>query len=298
MTTATCHRLFTTSFLVIGLVGMIGWPFGIRSALAQEASPEPEQTQSPSPTDQDVVAARNQEINDQVVTYRSLLETYQTVEKEYVVAKGQFAQVGTLAALEAGIQSTRKAMVARNAVLSAYFKLLTLQVQYAAGLSESEQSQALEALAEQSQTLAAYDQRVSELKTRLELNALADEYTQLESDFQDSTYYALSVLALGRLQQVHDQASAIATETKASLSTDETSLDQARRERAMTEVERVLAQTSETLQETRTRNADPKTQHSRSTYQAVLKNMGSVYTGLNQVLSYLQELNQEIVPAP
>lgn len=255
------------------------------SAVEVMSSPEA------SPAEVSEQASLNDAINAQTTAYRAELEKYRTVERNYTVAKGQFKQLSTLASLETAITATQDALAARDRVLLEYFKLLDLQLQNAQGIDVTDKATALTQVAAQRQQVADHLARVEKLSTRVEINALANEFSAMAPDLEGTTYSSLGLLASGRLQVVHDKARVFAAQSEDRVTNVDQTVDTISQQRAVAELNRVLEETQGQLQTVTHDITNARAKASRASYATALKKLAPVYTGLSQVLNYLNELN-------
>lgn len=234
------------------------------------------------------------EIEDTKKTLLVQLNQYQQQEKQYRIAIDQYQRLQTLASIEEAVSSARKSMVSRNQVLKTYLNLLRLKLTEAEGIEVTHKNQALALIEAEIEDLKDFDQKLDQDLDREEINVAAQEFAPLGAQVKETSHYALSLLAIGRLQAVYDQAFAIQQKIKQKDNTGENLVQRTQRQRSLNEVDRLLEELLGQLRELWD-DLEPGSYYNRENfYQVFYKNMfddlNSIYSKLAQLVSFLEEL--------
>ncbi len=234
------------------------------------------------------------EIEDTKKTLLVQLNQYQQQEKQYRIAIDQYQRLQTLASIEEAVSSARKSMVSRNQVLKTYLNLLRLKLTEAEGIEVTHKNQALALIEAEIEDLKDFDQKLDQDLDREEINVAAQEFAPLGAQVKETSHYALSLLAIGRLQAVYDQAFVIQQKIKQKDNTGENLVQRTQRQRSLNEVDRLLEELLGQLRELWD-DLEPGSYYNRENfYQVFYKNMfddlNSIYSKLAQLVSFLEEL--------
>lgn len=225
-------------------------------------------------------------------TYKGQLAEYRTAADQFNIAKGQFAQLNTLASLEVAVQAGRKALLLRDQVLSTYLKLIELRLFEADGINLEEKALALERAKTLQRDFQAHYDLTNQALDRVALNQVTDDFEVLSPQISSLANYASELLKLGKLQTVYDHALSLVEKTTPVVADGaEPSLKYNEQVRAHTEVQKLMAKISGSLRlgwdEIReARLKDEPIQNSKSN--------ASVFADLSQVLRFLAEIVKNI----
>ncbi len=225
------------------------------------------------------------------VTYRNQLGIYRTNEKSFQIAKDQYYQIQTLAALEEAVRATRQVMLSRADVIQTYFTMAKLTLGNTKGIETDVKTKTLQDLDTLSTDLKVHRAAVAAASDRTGLLAVATEFDGL-GDRVNSLSTSISYLvAYGRLQTVSDKTSTIKQELLQQIEQAETDpLKLAEKKRGLEEVQRNLDQVNSPLLKIRTA-LNPKTAtNSQINSNTMANDFSDIYSGLSRSLSYLQEL--------
>ena len=257
--------------------------------LAQELDVPTSSTESGT---QETITTR-ETLDDEIVSlravYRTQLEEYRTAERQTQIANGQYAQLGTLTALETAVTSTRKTMLLRATVLESYLTLLRLQLTDATGINLPDKDRVMTRLDAVLSEIATHRQQAESATDRTDITNLTTDFDALSSQIESAAYEAQSMLAIGKLQTVYDKTLALSLEVRDAAG-ETTELKKAERERAYNEIQNTLAAVKANIDNTTPEPERSGSQFSRSALSNVLRDLGSVYIGLSQSLSFLSEL--------
>jgi len=138
--------------------------------------------------------------------------------------------------------------------------------------------------------LADHEQQVATITDRTSVDQVAAAFDELRPNLERSSTIAIQLMSIGRLQSTHDRLVALhrdllATESSNSAGT----LQQTERNRAYQETEQLLSVVNSEL-----RQVEDKIENQRKTGRVnpntFAKELSSVYSGLSQTISYLNEL--------
>jgi hypothetical protein len=212
--------------------------------------------------------------------YRQQLLDYQAAERLFTVAKGDYQQLGTLASLDKAVMATKAVYAARHQVLITYLELVRRDLSNALGIEEDRKAQALD---QQSTLLAALQtnhEQAQQADDRFELRPVASSFDTISLDFQSSVYMSQSLLAIGRLQNLHDQIKVLIEEIDGVT------------EQEKNEMLLSLTQAQESLDKAKQRLVETKSKANSSTYTQTVQSIQPAFAKLRQVLGYMEEVRQ------
>ncbi len=241
------------------------------------------------PVHADEIAATQQQ-------YRQAIEKYREVERQYTVQIGQYQQLQTLSALEAAVQSTRETTLARNEVLTAYLTILNLELLDATGIEVSLKEQYLAELTDRLAELVVFNEIAADATNRQSLDEVRAKFLLLGPQIEATAYQVQTLLAVGKLQTIFDQAVSVTEALTVQVDSQDDSLAKPQRQRALTETRQSLEVVRADLQKMtfRIMQNDDK-EFSRSSYSGFVRQLTSVYAGLSQSLAFLAELASNFV---
>lgn len=246
------------------------------------------------PVKNEEVVAReklDEEIEQLQVTYRGQLSEYRDAEKEFVIAKDQYQSLQTLASINKVTESARKVFVLRDQVLITYLELQRSNIIASEGIELSLKELVVERIETEGRWLVDHKQRVEKLQDRSQFNALADEFTDKDSDFEEVSQQATMILSMGELQDVFDRLVLVRKdifEIEAQSST-------ADRTRASKETDKMIGDVKGMLEETWVELGKYVQRDKISGfYSNSVKELDPIYSGLNKTVSFLKELLREL----
>lgn len=241
------------------------------------------QAQQPIPFIQD---------SDQQTLYRDQISAYRDAERTFEIAKEQYFQLQTLAALEQAVSGTRNVLLARSKVLITYLEILRNELQLQHGINLQEKEDVLSRLDTQLDYLKAHQDQVLLANDREAILAVVTGFDQNQVGIEDAMYRARTLVAVGKVQTVNDKAKALLDDIKSEHAKEEvTSLVTSRRDRAYAETQRHIDQTESELialmQEDYARNTKL---FNKSRYDQITDKLSDPYVTAQQSLEFLNEL--------
>ena len=235
-----------------------------------------------------------QEIADTKNKLIEELEQYSQDEKQYGISLAQFRKLQTLNSIETATKIAKKAILSRNLVLDTYLNLMRLKLVEAEGIEVVHKEKVLNEIENHRQALVDFEEKVVPIEDRDNLNLLATQFLPLGNEIRDTAYYALSLLAVGKLQAVYDQAYAIEQKVEQKDVSDLSNLEQAERTRATAEVKKLVTQLPPEFEELWTDLAAVENSHSdyKRFYRSVFDDLDLIYSQLSRLTAYLEELEQ------
>ncbi len=222
----------------------------------------------------------------------SKLENYNQIERKYRIALSQYQSHQTLSSIEEAVNTARAAMLSRNDVLITYLKLLKFKLIESEGVEVTHKKRALIQIEQMLVRLGQFGAKVEPVEDRVKLNQLADEFNQLGSEIEETSYYTLNLLSLGKLQAVYDQAKVMENKIEQKQGSNSSKLDQAADKQALKETQRLIEAINPMLQEVWTDISQVKQDNStyQSQYRRLFDDLNPIYAKLSQLVSYLEEL--------
>ncbi len=235
-----------------------------------------------------------QQIDDLQARLLVELDQYQQDEKQYRIALDQFQRLRTLSSIEGASVAAKRAMLSRNRVLLTYSDLMRLKLIEAEGIEITQKQAALNDLEQQMQQLKVFTSELNLAENRDQVNNLATQFEVIGARVENNCYRTLSLLAIGKLQAVYDQANAIYQQVKKQEGDDLNFLQQTQRKRALSEVEKLQTNIPPMFQDiwSQVANAASDDKKFKSFYRGVFDDLNPVYSQLSQFVAYLEELEQ------
>lgn len=220
--------------------------------------------------------------------YSQQIEAYRTSERQYQLAKSQHEQLQSLTSLEEAVKATKAVMQRRSDVLITYLDLLYATLQDTLGLELSYKQSQSEILEETVDVLRKHRVKLDTSDSRDALDEMTLEFADIFKQVEIDSEQTRSMIALGRMQAVYDKAQLIRQDIKNLQETYEvTSLKNAERERAYTEIERQFQNTSAAL---RTVREEIGSERNSASYSSVSTKLTAISSGISRILSYLDEV--------
>lgn len=234
-----------------------------------------------------------QQIQDTKTQLLSELSSHQQQEKKYRVALDQYKRLQTLSSIEEAVSATKNAMLSRNQVLKTYLELNRLKLIEAEGIEISHKQIVLDQLESNQEILRSFEKKLNQELNREQINQLAEEFEPIGQQLQETSYYALNLLSIGRLQAVYDQALAIYQKILEDESVEDSLIQQTERQRALNEVDKLFTQIAPLLEAQWADLEQVRTsQHSdyQRFYRSIFDDLNPIYAQLSQLTAYLEEL--------
>jgi len=222
-------------------------------------------------------------------SYRGQLLEYQTAESQFLLAKGQYTQLNTLASLEDLLQASQQLMFKRSQILLTYFKLLETNLVLSQGIELSVKESLLSEIRSTQDQLATQDALEKNAPNKTAVEEATAEFVARVPAWQNLAAYARAVLKLGRQQAVYDQAQLLLNKTNPQEDNRLTALELSQKQRAYDEImsKSLLAKTElvvmwEALAAAKAESED------FDLNQALAKN----YATISQLINYLDEFTK------
>lgn len=219
--------------------------------------------------------------------YLARVEKHRELDRRFRVSKAQFEKLNTLQSLEEAISLTRDVMISRDEVLITYLELLHASLDDTAGVDVQIKLDTLKNLEKAVNDLRVHLDAVKKTTNREGIATRADEFVVLAEQVSNVAGVARAQIVVGKLQNVYDKTNLIYKQIQQQDKVAEFSaLKQQERERAYAEVERALAVAEDQLEATRLEFAAA----ARGPRFNVGKDLETAYTGIAQLLSFVEEL--------
>ncbi len=286
-------RLFFVFFIVMGLV-LVSPVFLIHVQAQSDLDPIRQQ------------GSTIEQQNQLRTEYRQLLEKYLTLEKEYTLAKQEMWQLGTLASKEKSFQATKSVLIARNELLITYLKLIRLKLIDSHGMSLDSKQETLQSTQEILSEIESFEDTIHAVKNAQELSDLPRQFWEVGSKLVTVSSKINALISTGKLRIVFEKTEILYDELKEKALSTESNLRRAEAERAIQEIDALMITIEQYLDEVDAEVAgvvlvdtedyyDYDEEYAISTgdsiYPNIIERLNAVYSSLNQVFTYLDELN-------
>ena len=219
--------------------------------------------------------------------YRGQLAEYRTVEKDFLIAQDQYRELGTLASINTVTETARTVMKIRGQVLLTYFELLRVRLIAAEGIELSLKESVLPKIDQQKVWLQGQQQAITDATDREEFNTLSDAFSEQLPTMQAVSQEAISILSVGKLQEVFDRLASIGTDLSASEASNSAVIDS----RAMRETNRTTEEVRTSFQTVWSQlRENIQDDNVSGFYTNLSKTLNPIYASLNKLLSFLAEL--------
>ena len=233
-----------------------------------------------------------QRIKDLRILYRDQVDVYRNSEKAFTIAKTNYQQVQTLAALEEAVKATQVVMSDRSRVLITYLELIDAVLIETNGVELDLKDQSHTELFGIINAIKIHQENILVSKDRQAMAFLSDEFEPISLSYQSAVYKALSLIRIGKIQEIHDKSEIIEADIKKEHDLQDVSDAKiSRRKRAYVEIEQSfdtinanLAELNDTFTKARREG------FARSFYETILEDLAPVYAQISKSLDYLEEL--------
>lgn len=252
-------------------------------------SPAPSGSPLPSPSPENVALTNLRE------KYKTDLSIYRTDERDYNLAKQQYNNLQTLAALEAAVKATRKVLLSRATVLQDYLGILQLMVTDTSGIDVAEKAELLTDLKNTADRMKVHQTVVEQAIDRDSILTAVKDFNEFSKGTTSISYKALSYINYGRLQTVYDKMLSVRDEVSIQVaSLEKNGLKQGEKQRAMDEINRNLASTKTQLDNVHktfvANQFGTKAQFDNGSYVQTVNSTSAIYAELFRNLSFLREV--------
>jgi cell fate (sporulation/competence/biofilm development) regulator YlbF (YheA/YmcA/DUF963 family) len=243
-----------------------------------------EATETPAPILQK--ESFDSELNQLNEIYRGQLTEYRTAEKEFAIARDQYLQLQTLASINEVIETAKKVLGLRNQVLITYLDLLRVNLIAAEGVEIAAKQLVLERIVAQKNWLQSHQSALAATTDREQLNQLSDNFIAQATELMSVSRQAISLLGLGKLQNVFDRLKTLSEDITAQESTQ----SGVNAQRAVRETERLNQSLAVLLVNNwQELNEDLQENNASSFYSNLSKALNPIYADLSKLISFLEE---------
>ena len=225
--------------------------------------------------------------------YQDQYEMYRQTEREFTTSQAQYEQLGTLASLEMAVVSSRAIMLERTDILITYHELLAATLVESIGVELELKQDTLGQLQESIEDLKKIRIEIAASNDRFAIGAVNLTFEEdLVPQLYSVAYKTLSQLVVADLQNVFDKTKQVYGELKTELATTEvTKLQLEERTRAYAEVDAAVTAVEQQLA-TITEEVKRAETFDERLYQQLIADLQTVYGGLSQIMTYLEELER------
>lgn len=229
--------------------------------------------------------------------YKTELSIYRTDEREFTIAKEQYNQVKTLAALEVTVQATRKVMLSRITVLQTYVQILKMMVEETSGIDVADKTALLQQLDDTLSRCKTHQELVEQAADRQHIASAVTDFQSFSNQITNTTYKSLSYISYGRLQSVYDKMVAVKSEVESDLEQrEQNGLKLGEKRRAMDEINQNLDNTRDQLQAVRQSFQPDRLGRAinfdSGTYGNTVSSLNQIYADLFKNLTFLREVSK------
>ncbi len=231
------------------------------------------------------------EIEDQHSQLLSQLNTYQNDERNFRVAHDQYVRLQTLNSIEGVVNAAKSLIKSRDTALKSYLNLLRLKIIEAEGIEMFHKERVVERILSLQLQIEEHSSKVELITSREEVNQLAEEFLPISKSITETSYYALSVLSIGKLQAVYDQSVVISQRIMEN--EGETVLaESTTRARSLAEVDKLMADLPPLFQDiwSEVNLAEERTQGYGNLYRGLTKKLNTIYSNLSRLVAYFEEV--------
>lgn len=281
---------FLASLVFIGV--LVFQPFFQGDVFADTVDPEVSPApvvENPSPVQR---VTEPDPLVDLQANYFKLLEKYRQQEQKYIVAKGQFLQLNTLAAQEDAVRETRLLVDIRADIFIMYLDMMMMYLDRTTGIPiENKSPQAI--------TLGLLKEKVQRHKTknlessdRIAIDLESDEFEILFQELQSESYYTLGLIRIGRVQTAIDKLKYVRQVVFDKVMSQEMPTHiKSEKERGFDEIDRTLEQIDQNFTPIKNQTLT-KTNNSLNTDTQLSRNLTDTFAKMNQTVQFLEEIRQ------
>jgi hypothetical protein len=223
--------------------------------------------------------------------YLGEVEAYRRSEQNFRVLKQQYLNLKTLKSLEDATAGTKAAMYERTRVLTTYTEIIYFTLLDTGGINLVYKNAQITELENRVDDLRAHLEKISASTSRDDVNQLRDDFALLQPELENTAYRSMSLISMGKLQTIYDQALIILKDLDSQLlEATVSAIKKTELERAFFETQRSLNLVKADIDEVDKYYADQDELFNKGDYSNILADLGTVYSQLSQNLSYLEEL--------
>ncbi|HQM15977.1 MAG TPA: hypothetical protein PLM16_02090 [Candidatus Woesebacteria bacterium] len=292
--------------LILGGLLVVNFFSGVsKRVLAQENSTQPEQSaetdqldlsidESSAPAQLSNVILQKErlaeEIQDQHRQLLGQLNQYQHDERQYRVALDQYQRLQTLSSIEEVVTAARQLILSRNLALQSYLNLLRLKLIEAEGIEITHKNQVVVQIESLLELLKEHSAQALNITQREEINQLAESFQEIYFQIRSTSYYGLSILEIGKLQAVYDQA--VVINQRIQMANESDSKQEASRERALLEVNKLIKELPQLFSNmwVNVTLAQEKNDGYESLYRFQSQDLNLAFARLSRLIAYFEEL--------
>lgn len=292
-------KLSVILLLLVFYIFLTGVSLAQEEQTFDEASDEVVATSEAQPTSSEALISETlikeretQRIQELRILYRDQVEVYRNSEKAFSIAKTNYQNVQTLAALEEAVTASKTVMMDRSRVMITYLELVDAVLIETNGIELDLKNQSHTELFGLINALRIHQDTIAVSKDRQEIAVLANEFEPIATSYQSSVYKALSLIRIGKIQEVHDKSRIIELDIISEHESQEVNaVTTARRERAYAEIERNFDTVNNNLIKLNGLFQEAKRDgFSRSFYERILRDLSPVYAQISRSIDHLEEL--------
>ena len=246
-----------------------------QNAVAQDsASPSVEPASIPEPA------------TDIFPSYLQSLEQYRQNEQQFKIAKQQYLQLGTLAALEEVTQRSQQAQLTRNTILDYYFQLLMHAFSRTDGIELGEKNLELDRITFILSFLKTQKASLTIAETYQELDTLNTVLGGNQENIETVAYETLILKKMGQLQTSIDHLKSVSSKVYEGVEKTPEN------DRAYAEITRTIEQAELELNQTLAAYLEETnaTASKSDTYQDYMDRLNAPYIKIKKTLNYIKEL--------
>jgi len=227
--------------------------------------------------------------------YQDQYEQYRQTERDFTTAQAQYVQLGTLASLETAVVSSREIMLDRTDVLITYHELLAATLVESVGVELQLKQETLGQLQQAIESLKTIRADIANSNDRFAVGVVNTRFeAELVPQLYAVSYKTLSQLVVADIQNVFDKTKLVYAELQTELAkTEPSKLRLEERKRAYTEVDAAMRLLEQQLEAITTEVKIAEDSDDRL-YRDLVGELESVYGGLGQAMTYIEELERTI----
>jgi len=235
----------------------------------------------------DLLGGEVQQLKDE---YARNLSIYRNDERLYIIARGQYKQLPTLASLEEVVQSTRTVMLSRGAVLQTHLHLLRVSLQNTPGIDLNLKALQLKKIDASISALSLHITHVQSALDKPSIAVMSAEFASIEPQFETLAVETLSLITYGNIQAVYDKTLTVKDEVQKAVFAEETdAIALSAKKRGLDEINRNLSDVGSVLKNIQTTETESLQSQRNSQGSQNNGDLNTVFAGLSRTLSLLQE---------
>lgn len=261
---------------------------------ATQVTPLPESTVAPESTPVVVSGApQTNRLETLQKEYLLLLEQYRAQEQSHLVSKAQYAQLNTLASQELAVQDARKLIDIRASIFLIYLDMLEELLNQTKGIPLENKSPQLVKLRLLKETVLLHKNINNGALDRFALDNESLNFTKIIKNIEMESYYTLSLIRVGRVQQAFDKLLSVRTQVEENVMNRQlSSAQKAQKERGFAEIQREVDQTAGTFAPIKDETFSKMRIRDLGAFNGLTAELNPVFAGMNQTIQFLQEIRK------